>query len=352
VEAEFLYIEKKAAYCHILLYIIFSIGRKVYMDKYVIGIDVGGTKTAYGVLRSSNNERTVIKYLSHASDIEASPEVFFDTIAVNVENLIAACRIQKKEVAGIGIGMPSFILYDEGFIVKTSNLVKIRDFPARSCLSEKTGLPVLLDNDARAAGLAEHRYGAGRGFDDMLFCPVSTGISSALIIAGRPFRGSYGWAGETGHMIATPGQGLECGCGNRGCYMSWCSGSMIVKHIKNWIAAGEKTIMAELAGGIENIDSIVLEKAFDKGDAMALRALDQMTHWLGVWFFNLYVSYNVNCFVLGGGLVKMGEKLLGPIRRIFDSCNHDSRPVYFKTAECGEQCGVMGAAELIFTNGE
>jgi glucokinase len=127
---------------------------------------------------------------------------------------------------------------------------------------------------------------------------------------------------------------------------------MIVKHIKNWIAAGEKTIMTELEGGIENIDSIILEKAFDKGDAMALRAIDQMTHWLGVWFFNLYVSYNVNCFVLGGGLVKMGEKLLGPVRRIFDSYNHDSRPVYFKTAECGEQCGVMGAAELVFANGE
>ena len=315
------------------------------MARYTVGVDVGGTKTAYGIL---NEERKIVKSLSHPSDTEASPETFFDTIAANTENLIAACQIKKEDVAGIGIGMPSFILYDEGRIVKTSNLVKIKDFPARSYLSEKTGLPVALDNDARTAGLAEYRCGAGRGFPNMLFCPVSTGISSALIIGGKPFRGSYGWAGETGHMIATPGEGLECGCGNRGCYMSWCSGSMIVKHIRNWIVAGEKTIMTELSGGIDKIDSIILEAAYDKGDAMALRAFSQMVHWLGVWFYNLYVTYNVNCFVLGGGLIKMGEKLLGPVRETFNAYNHDERPVYFKTAECTDYCGVLGAAELVF----
>jgi glucokinase len=109
----------------------------------------------------------------------------------------------------------------------------------------------------------------------------------------------------------------------------------------------EKTIMAEMSGGAEKIDSIILEKAVEAGDAMAIKALNQMIHWLGVWFFNLYVSYNVNCFVTGGGLVNMGEKLLGPIRRAFDSYNHDERPVHFKTAECGTDCGTLGAAELV-----
>jgi glucokinase len=243
--------------------------------------------------------------------------------------------------------MHSFILYEEGYIIKTSNLVKIKEFPARSYLSQKRDVPVILDNDARAAGMAEYRFGAGRGFDKMLFCPLSTGISSALFINGQPFRGTYGWAGESGHMIATPGEGIECGCGNQGCYMSWCSGSMIVQHIRNWIAAGEKTVMAEMAGGVEKIDSIILDKAVEAGDAMAIKAISQMIHWLGVWFFNLYVSYNVNCFVIGGGLVNMGRKLLEPVRGAFDSYNHDERPVYFKIAECGEDCGTLGAAELV-----
>jgi len=151
-------------------------------------------------------------------------------------------------------------------------------------------------------------------------------------------------------MIATPGEGVECGCGNRGCYMSWCSGSMIVKHIRNWIAAGEKTIITELAGGVENIDAVVLNAAHEKGDVMAVKAFNQMIHWLGLWFYNLYVSYNVNCFVLGGGLVNMGEKLLAPVREVFDTYNHDERPVQFKTAECTEHGGVLGAAELVFSN--
>ena len=314
------------------------------MKQYTIGIDVGGTKTAYGILDS---ERNVIRRHSHKSDAESGPETFFGEIADNVKELLAACNIQNKNVLGAGLAMPSFILYDEGYVIKTSNLVRIKDFPARSWLSQKLGLPVVLDNDARAAGMAEYRYGAGRGFDNMFYCPVSTGISSSLFINGKPFRGSYGWAGESGHMIATPGEGLECGCGNRGCYMSWCSGSMIVRHIKNWIAAGEKTIMTDMVNSPDEIDSFILEKAYDEGDSMAVKAFRQMTHWLGVWFFNLYVSCNVNCFVLGGGLVNMGEKFLAPIRDTFDGFNRDERPVHFRPAQCGEDGGILGAAELL-----
>jgi len=313
------------------------------MKRYSIGIDVGGTKTAYGIF---DEKRTVVKSLVHPSDSECSPEIFFDIIAGNISKMISGCNIAADEIFGACLAMPSFILYDEGFIIKTSNLIKIKEFPARDYLSKKIGMPVILDNDARAAGMAEYRYGAGRGFDRMFFCPLSTGISSSLIINGEPFRGSYGWAGESGHMIATPGEGLECGCGNRGCYMSWCSGSMLSRHIKNWIASGEPTIMTELAGGIEKIDTLIMEKAFDKGDAMAKKALDQIIHWLGVWFFNLYVSYNVNCFVVGGGLVNLGDKLLVPIRREFDGYNHDSHPVYLKTAECANP-GTLGASELL-----
>ena len=322
------------------------------MDQFTIGIDVGGTKTAYGIFNGQKNlepNLRLVRYLNHPSNTHCSPETFFEEISANVKELMASCQIKKENVLGIGLGMPSFILYDKGYIVKTSNLVNIKNFSAGSWLSQKLdNIKVVLDNDARAAGMAEMHYGAGRGFDTMFFCPVSTGISSSLFIKGKPFRGTHGWAGESGHMIATPGEGIECGCGNRGCFMSWCSGSMIVQHIKKWINEGGQTIMPDLAGGIEKIDSIILEKAYDQGDTMAIKALNQMIHWLGVWFYNLYVFCNVNCFVLGGGLVNMGEKLLSPVRRIFNELNNDVRPVYFKIAECGENCGIIGAAELVY----
>jgi glucokinase len=324
------------------------------MDQYTIGIDVGGTKTAYGVLDGRKN---VIARLNHPSNAACSPEAFFDQIAANIKELTAANHINKENLRGVGIGMPSFILFEEGRIIKTSNLTNIHDFPARAYLMEKLGgIRVILDNDAHAAAIAEHRLGAGRGFDNLFYCPVSTGISSAIIIDGKIFRGRYGWSGESGHTIITPDDGVECGCGNRGCLMSWCSGSMIAKHVKNWIDAGEKSCMTELDGDDE-INCLHIEQAYNAGDALARRAVAQMVKYLGVWTFNLYVTLNINCFIFGGGLLKMFRSLiddgkpgnlLDSMKEVFDGYNKNTMPVYFKEAELGDDFGIIGAAELLF----
>jgi glucokinase len=324
------------------------------MEQYAIGIDVGGTKTAYGVL---DGQKNIVARLNHPSDTACSPQAFFDQIAVNIGELMAAKGIQKENLRGVGIGMPSFVLFEEGRILKTSNLTNIRDFPARSYLTEKLGgIRVLLDNDAHTGAIAEHRMGAGRGFNNILYCPVSTGISSGIIIDGKIFRGRYGWSGESGHMIISPDDGVECGCGNRGCIMSWCSGSMIVKHVKNWIDRGEKSRISELAGDDE-INCLHIERAYNAGDALARRAIVQMIKYLGIWTYNLYVTLNINCFIFGGGLLKMwrnlvdrGKKgnLLESIKEVFDEYNKNTMPVYFKEAELGDDFGVIGAAELLF----
>ncbi|MDR3174314.1 MAG: ROK family protein [Treponema sp.] len=316
------------------------------MGAYVIGIDVGGTKIACGLFDEKKN---LVARRRCSSDPALPPEAFFDGLAREIRTLLEELPLRVEELRGIGLGMPSFIVFEQGYIVKTSNLVKIRDFPAKAYLTEKfPGIPIILDNDANVAALAENRFGAGRGFKNMLYCPVSTGIATGIIINGKLFRGTYGWAGETGHMIATPGEGLVCGCGNQGCFMSWCSGSMIIKHIRNWIDRGEKTLMTDLAGGAEYIDCLHLEAAYDRGDPLAMRALDQMARYMGLWFFNLYITFNIDCFVLGGGLLNMGDKLFGPVRKIFDTYNRNDMPVYFKPAELEDRFGVIGAAELIF----
>ncbi|MDR0451775.1 MAG: ROK family protein [Treponema sp.] len=324
------------------------------MEQYTVGVDVGGTKTAYGLLDGGKN---IVARLSHGSDAACSPEAFFGRIAGNVRELMAAGHVRKGDLRGVGVGVPSFVLFEEGRIVKTSNLPNLRDFPARAYLAEKLGgVRVILDNDAHAAAIAEHRLGAGRGFDSLLYCPVSTGISSAIIIGGRIFRGSYGWSGESGHMIMTPDDGVECGCGNRGCVMSWCSGSMIAKHVQNWIDAGERSCIPEFAGGGE-ISCLHIERAYNAGDALARRAVAQMIKYLGVWTYNLYVTFNISCFVFGGGLLKMwrnlegdgkGGNLLESMKAVFDGYNRNDMPVYFKEAELGDDFGVIGASELLF----
>lgn len=334
------------------------------MEQYTIGIDIGGTKAAYGLFDS---QRRIIKRKTHPSNSACAPDVFFDEVIAHVRSLMSENHVTKENLRGIGIGLPSFILFDEGRIVKTTNLINLRDFPARAYLEERLeGINIVIDNDARTAAIAEHRHGAGQGFDNMLYCPVSTGISSGIIIDGKIFRGTYGWAGESGHMIITPDDGVECGCGNQGCFMSWTSGSMIIKHIEKWIAGGEKSCITDIAGN-EKINCNHLSAAYNAGDNLARRAINQMVHILGVWTFNLYVTLNINCFVFGGGLIKMfrelkgGEQgieknpggLLEAVKKIFDKYNKNEMPVYFKEAALsdtlsGDDFGIIGAAELLF----
>ncbi len=318
------------------------------MRRFTVGIDVGGTKTAYGVYDS---ERNLVAKRRQPSNPELSAEAFFDGIAATVGELMAECGITEEDLRGIGIGLPSYIRFEDGYILKTSNLTNIKDFAAKDYLHDKLGrnLRIILDNDSHAGALAEHRHGAGRGFENMLYCPVSTGISSGIIIGGRLFRGRYGWSGESGHMIISPDDGVLCGCGNRGCLMSWCSGSMIVRHIQNWIRAGETTVMTQLAGCAENISCETLDEAWTAGDALAKRAVEQMAKYMAIWVYNLYVTLNINCFVFGGGLLRMGDKLFGRMRELFDAYNQDDKhPVYFRHAELGDDFGIVGAAELLF----
>ena len=331
------------------------------MEQYTLGIDIGGTKVAYGLL---DNQKRIVLRVIHPSNSECSSEDFFDGVVANIRKIISDNKIEKENLRGVGIGMPSFILFDEGRIVKTSNLTNIRDFPARDYIAEKLGdIRIIIDNDANTAAIAEHRHGAGRGFENMLYCPVGTGISCGIIINGSIFRGRYGWAGETGHMIITPDDGVMCGCGNSGCFMSWCSGSMIIKHIKKWILAGEKSVITDFAGD-EELNCNHLAQAYNDDDPLARRAVAQMVKYLGIWTYNLYLAFNIDCFVFGGGLLKLFRDLkdggpgksgglLSAMKEVFDDYNRNSMPVYFREAELsnnmsGDDFGIIGAAELLF----
>lgn len=325
----------------------FILNRTITVNAYTIGIDVGGTKTAYGLFDGDKN--LILKYKT-ASNADLDAQGFFDEILSNINTIMRDQSLKVNNLRGVGIGMPSFVFYEEGKILKTANLPKINNFAARNYMIKSLGgnIRVMLDNDAHTGALAEHRNGAGRGFKHMLYCPVSTGISTGIIINNELFRGRYGWAGESGHMIITPGKGIECGCGNKGCLMSYCSGSMIVKHIKSKIDQGTKSILTELAGSTDMINTHHLIKALDYDDQLANWAVEQMATYMGVWLYNLYTTLNINCFIFGGGLLNFGDKLFPQIREVFDVYNHNDMPVYFKNAELCDDFGIIGAAELLF----
>lgn len=307
--------------------------------QYRIGIDAGGTKVAYGLFDESNN---LIDRFQHPTPITADGPEFCDLVIESVNRMLHSNGLGKDSLQGIGICMPSFILFDEGYVCMTSAMVNIRDFAMRDYLQERLQVPVVLDNDGNVAALAEHRYGAGRGSKHMIYVATSTGIGSGLILNGEVFRGSYGWAGECGHMLITPDAGLDCGCQNSGCFMSWASGRYIPQHIRQ-MAQGRETCM-DLG---PDLDCVELYRACQAGDSLALEVLEQTAHYIAVCVFNIYQLLNVNLFVFGGGLVNFGPMLYDRVRAEFDRYNHIPQPVEFRFAELKQDFGIIGAAELV-----
>lgn len=172
---------------------------------------------------------------------------------------------------------------------------------------------------------------------------VSTGIGSGIIINGDLFRGSHGWAGESGHMIDTVDGGIMCGCGNRGCFMSQISGRNMPKRLAIRLLEGNESVLSEA----EELNGEALLKAYEAGDAVAIAEVDHMAKHLAVCVYNIYQLLNIDVFVFGGGLTSFGDALFGRMRTYFDEFDHIKFPVDFRFAELKKDFGIIGSAELI-----
>ena len=312
----------------------------VEMQKYVIGIDAGGTKVAYGLYACGGK---MVDRFQHPTDSTQNGPDFSDTVIQSIHAMLKKNNLTLKNIEGVGLCMPSFIHFDEGKICLTSAMTNIQDFYMRDYIQGKLGVKVVLDNDSNVAALAEWHHGAGRGSKHMVYMASSTGIGSGLIINGELFRGSYGWAGESGHMIITPDEGVLCGCENQGCFMSHASGRYIPQFVHDRLEAGQKSILSEK----EALDCKHILAAYDKNDILAIETVENMAYYFGLCIFNIYQLLNINLFVFGGGLINFGEILFSRIRSEFDKRNHISYPVDIRIAELGKDYGIIGAAELI-----
>jgi len=307
---------------------------------YVIGIDVGGTKVAYGLFDSRGG---LIHRCQHPSDSSLDGPAFSDRMIETVREIMREFELSAGDIKGVGIGICSFIIMDRGYIYMTSALEKICNFAMRDYLEEHLGIRVVLENDANVAALAEQRRGAARGRRDVVYMAFGTGIGSGIIINNEIVHGSYGWAGESGHMLITPDDGMECGCRNRGCFMSYASGLGIALWARRYLEEGAES---ELSACPELSARDILT-AYNHGDALAARLVDQVAHYMAVCMFNVYQLLNINMFVLGGGLVNFGDMMLDKIRAEFNRYNKIPLPVDIVYAELKDDMGITGAAELV-----
>jgi glucokinase len=225
-----------------------------------------------------------------------------------------------------------------------------RGEPVADQVAARTGVPVVVENDANAAGWAEATLGAGRGHRDTVFVGVGTGIGGALIMGGKLYRGRWGIAGEAGHFRVVPG-GRACTCGNRGCWEQYASGSALVAEARE-LAAKDPELAAPLLGcgdgTPEGITGLQITAAARKADPAALRCFEIVGGWLGAGLADLAAVLDPGCIVIGGGVAEAGELLLAPARAAFAGhlTGRGRRPTAAICAAELAQAGIIGAASL------
>jgi len=208
------------------------------------------------------------------------------------------------------------------------------------------GKPVFLLNDASAAALGEHRMGAGRGLDNLIYITVSTGIGGGLVINGQLYNGTDGCAAEIGHMTILV-DGPLCKCGKRGCLEALASGTAIARMARERLAAGGKSCLAELTRGkIEDVTAELVAEAARRGDALALSVIDEAARYLGIGLANLVNIINPQMIIIGGGVSKMGAMLFRPARKSMKehAFKLPARTVRVVRPRLGLDAGLFGAA--------
>ena len=306
-----------------------------------IGVDVGGTKVAAGVV---GEDGRIIARLKRSTPA-ASPPRTEQAIADAVTELLG-----RYQVTAIGLGAAGFVDSARATMLFAPNLAW-RDEPLKQRVEERLRREVVVENDANASAWAEARFGAARGYRDVMLVALGTGIGAAILIGGELYRGRWGMAGEPGHVRVVP-DGRLCGCGNRGCWEQYCSGSALVAEAREFArrSPGGAARLLRLGGGApEGISGQVITQAATEGDPAALRCFQTVGGWLGQGLADLAAILDPACFVIGGGVSEAGDLLLDPARVAFERAlaGRGYRPLAeIKAAELGEDAGIVGAADL------
>lgn len=306
-----------------------------------IGVDVGGTKVAAGVV---DDDGKVLAEVRRPTPSE-SPERTADIIVEVVEELR-----RDHDVSAVGVGAAGFVDVERANVLFAPNLAW-RDEPLRELISERIGLPVVIENDANAAGWAEAKFGAGRGEKHLVLITLGTGIGGAIILDGNLYRGRWGIAGEPGHMTMVQG-GIHCGCGNRGCWERYCSGTALTQEARQRVAASPAAgldLMRRAGGTLDGITGPVVTEAAAAGEQLSLEVLAEVSRWLGLGLANISAVLDPGAYIIGGGLAAAGEPLLGPARIAYARAltGHGHRPLAdIRFAQLGNEAGLVGAADL------
>lgn len=267
---------------------------------YSVGVDLGGTKVAASLCQDGKALKKVI-FPTHAS---SGQKAVIGVILKAIKKVTES--VEKSEISGVGIGSAGQINSMTGEVIYSPNL-NWKSVPLGTCIKDALGLPVQVMNDVRAATVAEHKYGNGRGLTNFCNIFVGTGIGSGFVLNGQLLNGATNSAGEIGHTCLNP-EGPLCGCGANGCLEAYASGTGMENYVKAEIEKGRKSIILELAEGkIEGIRGPLIGQALKAEDKLALEAIERVGKYLGLAIANVHTMLNPEIVLLGGGMMALKE---------------------------------------------
>ena len=306
-----------------------------------VGIDVGGTKIAGGVVDEDGKMLTTARRESPATDTDAIEDA--------IEDLVSELR-GSHDIEAVGIGAAGFVDVMRATVLFAPNLAW-RDEHLKHDLEARLKMPVVVENDANAAAWGEFTFGAGADVDDFMLVTVGTGVGGGIVLNGELHRGAFGVAAEIGHIRVVPG-GLICGCGNRGCWEQYASGTALVRDTRELAGQGSliaKSLLDRVGGDVMRIDGPLITEAARDGDGFAIEQLESLGRWLGEGIATLTAVLDPAVVVIGGGVSEAGGLLLEPIRQHFRAnlTGRSYRPeLEIRKAALGNTAGMIGAADL------
>lgn len=312
--------------------------------KYIAGIDLGGTNIKTIVV---NTNFEVVARKSTPTPFQRPKDETFSVINHHLESLLLEGSIDRKDLLGIGFGIPGLTdsrtgtAYNIPFLGWTNT-----DMAAP--IKHHFNVPVLAENDGNVNALGEMHFGAGKGFEDIILLTLGTGLGCGIINNGKLLHGASGVASEAGHMVIEA-NGDQCVCGKRGCFESCCSGTALTRYARRLTMEFSETILLEYAkGDLFAIDGEMIQRGFDKGDMVCQKVLEIFSQKLSVGLVNLIDLYNPGIVIISGGVSRLGDRILAPTRKLVEAnLMHPVQKCDIVQGKLETDAGVMGACSLV-----
>lgn len=316
--------------------------------KAALGVDIGGTKVAIGVV---SREGKIIVQQRAPMVASGSAEAGLDAVTVAIDSMLSNTTM---EIESIGICAPGPLDPTRGIVLNPPNVPCWRNFPLAEKVSAKYRVPVKVDNDANAAALAETLWGVARGFRYVFYATIGTGIGSGIVFDGSIYHGNTGSAGEGGH-VSIDYHGPVCACGKRGCIEILAAGPAIGLRARSKIATEPTrgSLLVSLAGGdVAAVTSETVGRAYAQGDALAREILLDTVDLLAPWLGNIVDLLDPDVIVIGGGVAVMLKPFFDELKRRLPSwcVNPHVSDIPLLMAHYGADAGIAGGAALCYAD--